>query len=50
MRYVIAACFFLSACGQAGDLYLPSDPSAQPAPQGAPATPASPEEKKKESR
>ncbi len=50
MRHAIAlSLLFLSACGQAGDLYLPFDPAAQPPAQPAPAT-ASPEQKKKESR
>ena len=42
----------LSACGQAGDLYLPSEPAATPAPAPAPtpAPPATPEEKKKETK
>ena len=34
----------LSACGQAGDLYLPSEPAAQPVP---PAVPPAPDEKQK---
>jgi predicted small lipoprotein YifL len=43
MRLVLLCCLLLSACGQAGDLYLPGDPSAAPAPPAAPVT-----EKKKD--
>jgi predicted small lipoprotein YifL len=39
----------LAGCGQAGDLYLPSEPAATPAPAGPEATPpAGAEEKKKD--
>lgn len=43
MRLVLLALsLLLSACGQAGDLYLPSDPVAAPVPSPAspPAAPA----------
>jgi predicted small lipoprotein YifL len=38
----------LAGCGQAGDLYLPGEPAATPAPAVPEATPAGVEEKKKE--
>lgn len=47
-RLPLAACLLLTACGQSGDLYLPSDPAAQPAPPASTA-PAS-DEKKKDAR
>lgn len=42
-----ALLLLLSACGQAGDLYLPADPAASPAPAATPA-PAESEPKKKD--
>jgi predicted small lipoprotein YifL len=49
MRRVLPAVLLLllSACGQAGDLYLPGEPAAIPAP---PAAPADDDQKKKETK
>ncbi len=48
---LLGSLFLLSACGQAGDLYLPADPAATPAPVLAPAqAPADAEPKKKDAR
>jgi predicted small lipoprotein YifL len=44
---LLASLLLLSACGQAGDLYLPSDPAATPAPAQAP---TDTEQKKKDAR
>ena len=47
-RYAALLSLLLTACGQAGDLYLPTAPPAQPE-SAAPATPApEPADKKKE--
>ena len=43
---LLGSLLLLSACGQAGDLYLPSDPAATPAP--APAQAPADEQKKKD--
>ena len=49
MRFLAATSFLLlAACGQGGDLYLPSDPAAQPQPAAtAPTAQPVPEEQKK---
>jgi predicted small lipoprotein YifL len=45
-RYLLALTLTLAACGQSGDLYLPSDAPA-PAPDSPTPPPAAPEEQKK---